>query len=158
MTFTPQQLDMTPPGSILDWRIFDDGFTADDYRVIHLAPKHWLVLRGDSIVGTYRRLKTAFVSAEQHHRRALRLDRIKATAVTVVSVVLAWVVLLEVLSWTAPGLWLLFPITLFGMSSVFKLVARIAGNPRTAYFGPTPVAVRDMDGNHRFLRRRFYRA
>ena len=131
MTFTARQLDMKPPGSILDWRIFDDGFIGGDYRIVHLGPRNWLVTRRNSIVGTYRRLKTAFVSAERHHRRMLRVERVKKTAFNVAVVAALWFLLVGVLGWTAPGAWLLFPVTLLGMTSVLKLVAREAGNPTT---------------------------
>lgn len=158
MTFTPQQLDMKPPGSILNWRIFDDGFIADGYRILHLGPRNWLVTHDDSIVGCYGRLKTSFVSAERHRRQSIRSDRIRTTVVTVAGCVFAWVLFIHVLAWKAPGLWILFPITLIGATSILSAIARLAGNPRTSYFGPTPVAIRNLEGNKRHLRRRFLRA
>lgn len=158
MTFTPQQLDMRPPGSILDWRIFDDGFIADGYRVLHLGPRNWLVTHDESIIGCYGRLKTAFISAERHRRQVIRLERVKSMIATVSACALSWLLLIHVLEWQAPAVWILFPITLIGASAVVKAIARLAGNPATSYFGPTPVAIRDLDGNQRRLRQRFYRA
>ena len=153
------QLDLRPPGSILDWRIFDDGFAAGDYRIVHLGPRQWAVSHGSRVVGVYRRLRTAFVSAERHRRQEIRFSHVWATVVTVAAAALTWLLVDELVGWENPVPYLLivFPAVVIALSAVAHLAGRMAGNPSSAYLPTVPVAVRRaIDSKQR--RRSFFEA
>ena len=135
MTFTPEQLDMQPPGSILDWRIYDDGFIADDYRIVLTGPQAWDVRRSGKSVGTYRSLRTAFVSAEHDYRESLRLQSLKRHGILFGLSVLAWLAVDIVFGMTGVGLWVLalFPIVYIGMRSLVRGIAALPGNAHNPY-------------------------
>ena len=135
MTFTPEQLAMQPPGAILDWWIFDDGFIADDYRIVLLGPAQWEVRRSADVVGIYRSLKTAFVSAEHHHRESIRQGLLRRNGIAFALAVIAWFAVDVVFGVTGAGftVLVLFPIVFIGMRSMARFLASLSGNINNPY-------------------------
>ena len=144
MTFTAQQLDMAPTGSLLDWQIFDDGFISDTYRIVLLGPKQWQLIDESGSVGTYRSLKTAFASAEHSHRERLRRRSVRTNAVVLAVAIAAWLAVDALFPVAGPGLWILvlFPIVFVGMTSLVRCVAATSGNVNNPYiampYNPRP--------------------
>ncbi len=135
MSFTADHLAMQPPGSFLEWRIFDDGFIADAYRIVLLGPKQWRVTREGDHVGVYRSLKTAFSSAEHDYREALRRRSVRRSASVVLLAVLAWLGVDALFHVVGAGLWIvvLFPIVLVGMLALVRCLAGLSGNAHNPY-------------------------
>jgi hypothetical protein len=144
MIFTAQQLDMAPTGSLLEWRIFDDGFISDPYRIVLLGPKQWQLIDDEGSVGTYRSLKTAFASAEHFHRERLRRRSVRTNAVVLAIATGAWLGVDALFPIAGPGLWILvlFPIVFVGMASLVRCVAATSGNVNNPYiampYNPRP--------------------
>jgi hypothetical protein len=135
MMFTSDQLALQPPGSFLEWRIFDDGFIADAYRIVLLGPKEWRLSEADREVGVYRSLRTAFSSAEHHHREALRRGSVRRNAVIVAAAIAAWLTVDALFGVVGAGLWILvlFPIVLVGMLALVRCLAGLSGNVHNPY-------------------------
>lgn len=135
MSFTPDQLALQPPGSFLDWQIFDDGFIAGAYRIVLEGPKRWRVTDRDSDVGVYRSLRTAFASAEHHYRETLRTRSVKRSALVAVLAVLSWLAIDALAGVVGYGLWIvvLFPVVLIGMLALVRCLAGLSGNAHNPY-------------------------
>lgn len=130
MTFTAQQLAMAPPGSLLEWQIFDDGFISDPYRIVLVGPKQWQLIDESGSIRTYRSLKTAFASAEHSHRERLRRRSVRTNAVVLAIAIAAWLAVDVLFPIAGPGLWIivLFPIVFVGMTSLVRCIAATSGN------------------------------
>lgn len=135
MAFTAEQLDMQPTGSYLDWRIYDDGFIADPYRIVWHGPRQWRVTGEDGVVGTYRSLKTAFASAEHHYRESLRRRFLRINGLVLIGAIVAWLAVDAIFPIAGPGLWIvvLFPIVLVGMTSLVRCIVAMSGNVNNPY-------------------------
>jgi hypothetical protein len=135
MTFSSEQLGLQPPGSFLEWRIFDDGFIADAYRIVLLGPRQWLVSGDGRDVGVYRSLRTAFSSAEHDYREALRRRSVRRNALIAALAVIAWLAVDALFGVVGAGLWIvvLFPIVLVGMLALVRCLAGLSGNVHNPY-------------------------
>ena len=151
MTFTADHLDLKPPGSVLDWHIFDDGFIAGDYRIRLLGPERWQVTCDEATVGEYRRLKTAFSTCEHHARDVLRRRAVVRHGVVAALAFVAWLLVDAAFGLTGIGYFALalFPVVFVGIRALVRCLASTAGNIDNPYLpriGWDPVTGRKRRG------------
>jgi len=142
MTLTADHLDLQPPGSMLDWRIYDDGFIAGNYRIHLLDARRWQVMCDDDVVGEYRSLKTAFATCEHHLRNGLRRSAIQRHGLVAVLALVAWLLVDVVFALTGDGYVTvaLFPVVFVGVAAAVRCLASAIG-------GVNPYAPRSLRDN-----------
>lgn len=136
MTFTAEHLALQPPGSMLEWRIYDDGFIAGDYRIHLLGPKRWQVELSGEPIGEYASLRTAFSSAEHHLHETSRRSTMIRHGIVVVLAMLGWLAIDLIFGMT--GIWWLalvaFPVVAIGVISLERCVAASNGNLHNPHY------------------------
>lgn len=135
MTFTADHLDLQPPGSVLDWHIYDDGFIAGDYRIHLVAPKRWAVVCDGSDLGEYRSLRTAFSSCEHHVREVRRRSAVIRYGAIAALAFAAWLMIDAAFAMTRVGYIsvALFPVVFVGVGALVRCLASTAGNVNNPY-------------------------
>lgn len=135
MRFTADHLDLQPPGSVLDWYLYDDGFLAGDYRIHLPEPGRWLAVCDGATIGEYHSLKTAFASCELHVRHQRRRSAVVRYGTVAVLAVVAWLLVDAVASLTGVGYFTLalVPVVFVGFAALIRCVAAASGDASNPY-------------------------
>jgi hypothetical protein len=135
MTFTADQLDLQPPGSALDWYLYDDGFIAGDYRIHLMEPGRWQVMCDGVAIDEYHSLKTAFVTCERHAGHQRRRTTVMRYGTVAALAVVAWFLVDAATRVTGIGYFALalVPVVFVGFAALVRCVAAASGDPSNPY-------------------------
>ncbi len=148
-------LEFQPPGTILEWRIYDDGLIAGDYRIQLLGPRSWRVMCQDEDIGQYGSLKLAFSSAEHHVRERHRRSAMIRFGTFAALAFVAWLAVDAILGLTRNGYvaLLLFPIMYLGIGALVRSLVAAVGDVRMPYYP----RIRRIPGVRKRVRKRLRR-
>ncbi|NNC91365.1 MAG: hypothetical protein HKN80_02610 [Acidimicrobiia bacterium] len=122
---------MSVPGSILDWRVRGEDYLAGSYRIRLLEPRKWEVTHQGAVIAFYSSRKAAFGIAEDHWREAIRRRDLIRLALTFVLAFSAWMIA----GLLVEELWVLaLPVVLyFTLSSFIRFFAVFSRNVNNPY-------------------------